>query len=124
MFRAALVVAALVSLSSVGGAQITTFIAPPKPTMTPQMVAAADSARKDSAAVIATTSMKAWVDSAAGVTVPERVGDSIVVDPGKPETIFSDGAVAPNTGSPLPALGAFGVSAMLVGAALLLRKKA
>ena len=122
MFRAALVVAALVSLSSVAGAQITTYIAPPKPVMTPQMVAAADSARKDSVAVVATTNMKAWVDSAAGVTVPERVGDSTVVDPGKPVTVFSDGTVAPNTASLLPAMGAFGVTAVLVGAAMLMRK--
>jgi hypothetical protein len=122
MFRAALVAAALVSISSVAGAQITTYIAPPRPAMTPQMVAAADSARKDSVAVVATTNMKAWVDSAAGVTVPERVGDSTIVDPGRPVTTFSDGTVAPNTASLLPAIGAFGVTAVLVGAALLLRK--
>ena len=121
MFRAALV-AALVGLSNVAGAQITTYIAPPKPAMTPQMVAAADSARKDSVAVVATTNMKAWVDSAAGVTVPERVGDSTVVDPGKPVTTFSDGTVAPNTASLLPALGAFGITAVLVGAAMLVKR--
>jgi hypothetical protein len=123
MFRAPLVVAALLTVSSVAGAQITTYIAPPKPRMTPQMVAAADSARQDSAAVLATTNMKAWVDSAAGVSVPDRVGDSTVVDPGKPDlTTFSDGTVAPNTASVLPALGLFGVVAGLAGAALLMRK--
>ena len=123
MFRAALVVAALVCLSSVAGAQITTYIAPPKPVMTPQMVAAADSARKDSVAAVATTNMKAWVDSAAGVSVPERVGDSTVADPGKPEvTTFSDGTVAPNTASLLPAMGIFGVAAAIAGAAMLMRQ--
>jgi len=124
MFRA-LVVVALVAVSSAAGAQITTYIAPPKPIMTPQMVAAADSARKDSVAVVATTNMKAWVDSAAGVTVPDRVGDSTVVDPGKPDvvTTFSNGTIAPNTASALPSLVLFGVAAGLAGAALLLRRK-
>ena len=123
MFRATLVVAALLTLSSVAGAQITTYIAPPKPVMTPQMVAAADSARKDSVAVVASTNMKAWVDSAAGVSVPDRVGDSTMVDPGKPDlTTFSDGSVAPNTATVLPAMGLFGAVAALAGAALLMRK--
>lgn len=122
MFRAALVAAAL-CLSSGAGAQITTYIAPPKPAMTPQMVAA-DSARRDSTAAVATTNMKAWVDSAAGVTVPDRVGDSTVVDPGRPDvtTTFSEGSVAPNTASALPTLGAFGVVALLAGAAMLMRR--
>ena len=123
MFRATLVVAALLTVSSVAGAQITTYIAPPKPLMTPQMVASADSARKDSAAVVAMTNMKAWVDSAAGVSVPDRVGDSTVVDPGKPDlTTFSEGSVAPNTATVLPAMGLFGAIAALAGAALLMRK--
>ena len=123
MLRVA-IVAALVALPGVSGAQITTFIAPPKPTMTPQMVAAADSARRDSVAAVATTNMKAWVDSAAGIPVPDRVGDSTVVDPGAPDvTAFSDGSVAPNTASLLPAIGAFGISAVLVGAALLRRPR-
>lgn len=124
MFRPALVVVALVSLSSALDAQITTYIAPPKPAMTPQMVAAADSARRDSVVAVATTNMKAWVDSAAGVSIPDRVGDSTIVDPGKPDvtTTFSDGTLAPNTASILPALGVFGLATGLAGLALLRRK--
>jgi hypothetical protein len=123
MFRPAFVVAALITLSNGVGAQITTYIAPPKPVMTPQMVAAADSARKDSLVAVATTNMKAWVDSAAGITVPDRVGDSTIVDPGKPDvtTTLSDGALAPNTASPLPAMGLFGLAAVLAGAVLVRR---
>lgn len=122
MFRVA-IVAALMALPSVADAQVTTYIAPPRPTMSPQMVAAADSARRDSVAAVATTNMKAWVDSAAGVVVPDRVGDSTVVDPGAPDvTSFSDGAVAPNTASLLPSFAALGITAVLVGAALLMRK--
>lgn len=121
MFRSALVVVALLTVSSSAYAQITTFIAPPKPAMTPHMVAAADSMRRDSVAALATTNMKAWVDSAAGVSIPDRVGDSTIVDPGKPDvtTTFSDGSLAPNTASILPALGIFGLAAGLVGAAML-----
>ena len=123
MFRAATIVAVLVGLSSAAGAQITTYIAPPKPAMTPQMVASADSATRDSVAAVAVTNMKAWVDSAAGVTVPASVGDS-TVDPGKPDlTTFSNGAIAPNTATSLPALGVFGVLVALAGVAILMRKR-
>ena len=122
MFRAAIVVA-LMGLSSAATAQITTYIAPPRPAMTPQMVASADSARKDSVAAVAVTNMKAWVDSAAGVTVPASVGDS-AVDPGKPElTTFSHGAIAPNTASSLPALALFGIVVALAGVAMLMLKR-
>lgn len=126
MFRSALVFVALVTLSNSVDAQITTFIAPPKPAMTPQMVAAADSVRRDSVAAFATTNMKAWVDSAAGVSIPDRVGDSTIVDPGKPDvtTTFSDGSLAPNTASILPALGIVGLAAGLVGAAMLRKPRA
>lgn len=124
MSRAALVVVALVVLSSGLHAQVTTYVAPPKPAMTPQMVAAADSARKDSVAAVAVTDMKAWVDSAAGIAVPDRVGDSTIVDPGKPDvtTTFSDGTLAPNTATALPAMGLFGVAALLAGAAIIRRR--
>ena len=123
MFRAAIVVAGLLGLSSAAGAQITTFIAPPKPAMTPQMVASADAARRDSVAEVAVTNMKAWVDSAAGVTVPASVGDS-TVDPGKPDlTTFSNGAIAPATATALPALGLFGVVVALAGVAILMRRR-
>lgn len=122
MFRAAIAAAVLLGLSSAASAQITTYIAPPKP-ITPQMVASADSATRDSVAAVAVTNMKAWVDSAAGVTVPASVGDS-TVDPGKPElTTFSNGAIAPNTATSLPALGLFGVLVALAGLAILMRKR-
>lgn len=123
MFRAAFIIAALVTLSNGAGAQITTYIAPPKRAMTPQMVAAADSAR-DSVVAVAATNMKAWVDSAAGITVPDRVGDSTVADPGKPDvtTTFADGSLAPDTASPLPGMGLFGAAAALAGAVILMRK--
>ena len=107
-------------------AQITTYIAPPRPpAASPQAVAAADSGRRDSVQTATVTNMKAWVDSAAGIAVPARVGvgtDSSALknDPGRPVTeTFSDGQVAPATASDMPALAVFGVLALAVGAGLL-----
>lgn len=106
-------------------AQITTYIAPRPPAASPQAVAAADSVRRDSVQTATVTNMKAWVDSAAGIAVPARVGvgtDSSALknDPGRPVTeTFSDGQVAPATASDMPALAVFGVLALAVGAGLL-----
>ena len=105
------------------GAQITTYIAPPRPAAELRMIAAADSAQRDSVAVASMTNMKAWVDSAAGIPVPATVGriDSaaLVNDPGRPVTVFSDGSVAPATASALPAIAIFGVLALGTGLLLL-----
>jgi hypothetical protein len=128
MVRTLFMSAALMLAANVATAQITTYIAPPRPlTPSPLAVATGDSARKDSVAQVAITNMKAWVDSAAGVSVPEHVGavDSaaIVNDPGRPEplvtTTFSNGSVAPATASDLPTLAIAGLAVMAIGAALL-----
>lgn len=121
MFRTVFVGVAFVLGTSQLNAQITTYIAPARPPApSPQMVAAADSAQRDSVAQVTMTNMKAWVDSAAGVTVPAHVGDSIPADdPGRPvTTTFVDGAVAPATASNLPAFTLLGLLAIAVGAAL------
>jgi hypothetical protein len=116
---------ALVVVASSAGAQITTYVAPPRAQApTREMVAAADSVRRDSVAQTTMTNMKAWVDSAAGVPVPSHVGriDSTALanDPGRPEvTTFSDGSVAPATASALPTIALLGVVIFAVGAALL-----
>jgi hypothetical protein len=123
MFRAVVVALGLAVSVSTASAQITTYIAPPRPAKpTPQMVASADSARADSAAAVAMTNMKSWVDSAAGVTVPSRVGDTAVRADSVPPvgvTTFEDGAVAPNTASALPTIGLIGLVAFVLGAVLL-----
>src|SRR5688572_11846630 len=122
MFRTVFVGVALVLGASELSAQITTYIAPARPPApSPQMVAAADSAQRDSVAQVTMTNMKAWVDSAAGVTVPAHVGDSIPADdPGRPvtTTTFVDRSVAPATASNLPAFTLLGLLAIAVGAAL------
>src|SRR5215210_6154410 len=126
MIRMVLTGAALVLCTSQLNAQITTYVAPPRPlAASPQLVASADSARRDSVSAATVTTMKAWVDSAAGVTVPAHVGDSIPADdPGRPvavATTFENGSVAPATASRLPALLALGGLAMALGAALRFR---
>jgi hypothetical protein len=115
---------ALMLTAQAASAQITTYIAPPRPaTPSREMVASADSARRDSVAQTAITNMKAWVDSAAGVAVPSHVGridsTALVNDPGRPVTTFSDGSVAPATASDLPTLLLVGFVAFALGAGLL-----
>jgi hypothetical protein len=126
MGRTILAIAALAIVGSADlGAQITTYVAPPRAEApSAQMIAVADSARRDSVAQATMTNMKAWVDSAAGVPVPATVGtvDSAALanDPGRPVvTTFSEGAVAPATASRLPALALLGIAALTVGALLL-----
>lgn len=115
---------ALVLLATTAQAQITTYVAPQRAAApTRGMVAAADSARRDSVSQMTMTNMKAWVDSAAGIPVPTTVGrvDSAALanDPGRPVTTFSEGSVAPATASDLPAVTLLGVVFLALGAALL-----
>jgi hypothetical protein len=116
---------ALVLIANTAQAQITSYVAPPRaPASTREMVAAADSAKRDSVAQVSMTNMKAWVDSAAGVPVPAHVGRvdtaALTNDPGRPvTTTFSEGSVAPATASNLPTLALVGVVCVAVGAALL-----
>jgi hypothetical protein len=124
MVRTLFMSAALMLAANVASAQITTYIVPPRPLApSPLAVATADSARKDSVAMANMTNMKAWVDSAAGVTVPAHVGgvdsSALVNDPGRPVTTFSDGSVAPATASDLPTLAIAGILGLAIGAALL-----
>lgn len=119
MVRTLLVGAAVMFAASSAGAQITTYVAPPRPeSESPALIAAADSARRDSVARQTAENMRAWVDSAAGVTVPASVGDT-VNDPGRPITSFADGSVAPATASELPTLLLLGLVSFLTGLGLL-----
>lgn len=123
LLRAIMAGVALLIGAGAAGAQITTFVAPPR-SSEPQMVAMIDSTRKDSVAMVQLTNMKAWVDSAAGVTVPSGVGavdsTALVNDPGRPVAItFSDGSVAPATASALPAIMVVGFVVFAAGTVLL-----
>lgn len=128
--------ATLVLLPAAASAQFTTFVAPPrqaKVDSAPAAIVAAQMARTDSATRMTLSDMKAWVDSAAGVTPTGSV--TVTADttaspvqptvPSVPEktpsatTTFSDGAVAPDTASPLPALALGGVMLLLLGGVML-----
>jgi len=124
MVRTLLLSAALMLAADVAGAQITTYVAPPRPeSESPRAIAAADSARRDSLSRETAQDMRAWVDSAAGVDVPSTVGDTVFADdPGRPITTFADGAVAPATASELPTLVLFGLFSFAVGIALLMTR--
>jgi len=123
MVRTLFLSAALMFVANAVGAQITTYIAPPKPLApSPLAVATADSARRDSVAQATVTNMKAWVDSAAGVSVPEHVGavdTALTKDSSRAvATTFSNGSVAPATASNLPTLAVVGVLMLAIGAGL------
>lgn len=122
MFRRILTCAVLVAAARPAEAQITSYIAPPRAAVESRaLIATADSARRDSVERATLTNMTAWVDSAAGVSVPTSVGlDS--TDPGRPVTTFADGSVAPATASALPAMMLIGFVAFGAGIVLLARR--
>ena len=123
MVRRILAVAVLLVAARPAAAQITTYIAPPRASgEARQLIATADSARRDSVARATVENMTAWVDSAAGVSVPSSVGVD-TTDPGRPVTTFADGSVAPATASALPALLLIGVVAFGAGMVLLARPR-
>src|SRR5689334_2730938 len=118
-------------------AQFTTFVRHPTPkaaldSTKPATVAAAR-ARSDSITRMSITSMKEWVDSAAGTTPAATPTDSVTVATtatapvptatpsadARSTTTFSNGAIAPNTASPLPAYLATGFASLGVGLLLL-----
>jgi len=120
-------------------AQFTTFVRHPAPkaavdSTKPATVAAAH-ARSDSITRMSITSMKEWVDSAAGTTSAPSPTDSVTVATtttataaaaapnvnARSTTTFSNGAIAPNTASPLPAYLAAGFASLGVGLLLMLR---
>lgn len=122
-------------------AQFTTFV--PKPNKAavdsskPATIIAAR-ARSDSITRMSITSMKDWVDSAAGVgandttaaanTMATTSTATTQAAPATPSangrattTTFSNGAIAPNTASPLPAYLAAGFASLGAGLFLLFR---
>lgn len=126
MFRVVLLAVATSLCASQLSAQITTYVAPPRQLpASPQAVATADSVRRDSVNQVAMRNMKEWVDSAAGVAVPAHDTAMAIPanDPGRPvTTTFSNGSVAPETASDLPALAVIGFVGLVVGAGLLANK--
>lgn len=110
-------------------AQITTFVAPPRKAAVDSAKATvtAAAAKADTTKRMALTDMKAWVDSAAGVASPQvATADTAMYSTTQPTmpanashasgtTSFSNGAIAPNTASPLPFYLAGGFVLILAG---------
>ena len=121
--------------------QFTSYTPPPRPrvdTATTPATPAQERATADSVARVAITNMKAWVDSAAGDIVVNRVDSagrpvaaagpvtSGVVSPAgrsaasaESTSVFRDGARAPDTATWLPLLVLVGTGAVGVGVLLL-----
>lgn len=118
-------------------AQFTTFVSPPRKTVVDSAKAtvAVAKAKADSVSRMTLTDMKAWVDSAAGKSVQvATVSDTTMTTanaatPTAPNaatrttTTFSNGAIAPNTASPLPAYLAAGFASLSAGLFLLRRRR-
>ena len=119
-------------------AQFTTFVAPPRKAVVdsaPTTVAA--KARADSVARMSLTDMKTWVDSAAGTSTQVASANDttmaaanaatpatqVTSGNARTTTTFSNGAIAPNTASPLPAYLAAGLASFSVGLFLLRRRR-
>ena len=130
--------AAALLTPAVLSAQFTTFVAPPRQAAvdSAKTTVAVTKARADSVARMSLADMKAWVDSAAGVpgtkvatandTAMASVATAVPdqrVEPGRTTTTFSNGAIAPNTATPLPAYLVAGLASLVVGM-LLLRLRA
>jgi hypothetical protein len=114
--------------------QFTTFVTPPRPRVDSAAVKptpAQEAATADSAARVAITNMKAWVDSAAGDVVVNRTDStgrpvaatgpvtSGTASAAESTMVFREGARAPDTATWLPLLVLVGTGALGVGVVLL-----
>jgi hypothetical protein len=128
-------------LPATASGQFTTFVTPPRPRVDSATAVATPAQQRttaDSVARVAITNMKAWVDSAAGDVVVNRVDSagrpvaatgpvtSGVVTPAPPgaasaesTAVFREGARAPDTATWLPLLVLVGTSAIGLGVVLL-----
>ena len=131
-YRAAILsLAFAVAAPVAASAQFTTFIAQPARGVDSAKAAivAEAKARTDSVTRTTLTDMRAWVDSAAGVsatsvqtdTLPEPVTNAPppLATPSNTTTSFSNGAVAPDTASALPLITILGLASLSLGIVML-----
>jgi hypothetical protein len=120
-------------MATPAAAQFTTVVAPPKKAaeaaaLDPRVT---DPTPRDTGRRTSLKDMSAWVDSVAGSAPTVALGTQVVdsapgevvapADTTAPATErFVDGARAPDTASPLPALLLLGLAAMIAGAVLLM----
>jgi hypothetical protein len=124
------ILAALLA-APVASAQFTGVVTPPpRPAPPVELVASAGDVTADTTGERRMSDMKAWVDSAAVAVAAQAPQDTttppVVVEtppaavpPPQEEVLaFREGAPAPNTATPLPALLALGAGLVAVGAIL------
>lgn len=111
-------------------AQFTGLVTPPpRPAPPVEIIARAGEVQADTTATARMTDMKAWVDSAAvavaaqapqDTATPPVVIQTPAAEPAPQEEVaaFREGAPAPNTATPLPALLLLGLGLVAGGAAL------
>jgi hypothetical protein len=114
----------------VASAQFTGLVTPPpRPAPPVELIASAGDVSADTTAARRMTDMKAWVDSAAVAVAAQAPEDTttrpVVVEtpaalppPQEEVSAFREGAPAPNTATPLPALLLLGAGLVAGGAAL------
>lgn len=122
MLRSSLALVLVASLPAIASAQFTTYVPPASRTDSVRAaVVAEQKAQTDSVTHSTLTNMKAWVDSAAGL-VPTTTDTVASATASEPTTSFSNGALAPNTASPLPLIALVGLAALSVGTVMLARR--
>lgn len=128
MLRSRLALVLIALFPAVASAQFTTFVPPVAKTDSVKAAAVAQTkAARDSITHTTLTNMKAWVDSAAGTvaTTTDTMAASSTATPASAAasssgtTSFSNGALAPNTASPLPLIALVGLAALSLGTVLL-----
>lgn len=125
--RALLALVLLAVAPAAASAQFTTYIAPPRKVDTIKTPTVAEAkAKADSATRATLGNMKAWVDSAAGETVPAESAavatTTTTTSNGETTTettAFRNGAAAPETASDLPMLALIGFAALSLGTVML-----
>lgn len=128
MLRSRLALVLIALFPAVASAQFTTFVPPVAKTDSVKAAAVAQTrAARDSITHTTLTNMKAWVDSAAGTvaTTTDTMAAATTPAPGSAAasssgtTSFSNGAIAPNTASPLPLIALVGLAALSLGTVIL-----
>lgn len=126
-YRSHLLAVLATVVPAIASAQFTTFVPPASHTDSVRAaVVAEQKAQADSVTHTTLTNMKAWVDSAAGVSVAQSDSAAAAnaaapgaIAPSPTTTSFADGAAAPETASPLPLLALVGLAALSLGTVLL-----
>lgn len=119
MLRSRLALVLVAAFPVVASAQFTTYVPPAsRSDSVHAAVVAEQKAQSDSITHTTLTNMKAWVDSAAGVATT-TTDTMAAATANETTTSFRNGALAPNTASPLPLIALIGLAALSIGTVML-----